>query len=112
MRKMKEKPFETKCRRYLDRNGAYQIKYWGCQYTVAGVPDVLVCLNGRYIGIEMKGDTGRPSDLQLIHIDRIRAAGGYAFVLYPSAFDRFKAFVQDVLDGNFPDHMTQEVIWK
>lgn len=109
---MKEKPFETKCRRYLDRQGAYQLKYWGCQYTVAGVPDVLVCLCGHYIAIEMKGDTGRPSDLQLVHIDRIRQAGGYAFVLYPSAFDRFKVFIQNIVDGKCPDHLTMDVIWK
>lgn len=109
---MKEKPYETKCRRYLDKHGAYQIKYWGCQYTTAGVPDVLCCLCGCFVGIEFKGDTGRPSDLQLIHIDRIRKAGGYAFVLYPSAFDRFKQFVADITDGKRPDPSTQDEIWK
>lgn len=64
----------------LDSMGAYRIKHHVSQFSTAGVPDILACLNGRFIGIEVKKDAAiEPSKLQAEHLRRIRAAGGVAF---------------------------------
>ena len=55
-----EKAFETKIKKLLDQYGAYHVKYFGCGMTQAGVPDLLVCLSGWFVAIEVK--------LSLIHI--------------------------------------------
>ena len=50
-------------------------------------------MNGYFVGIEVKAQNGKPSELQLYNIDNIREAGGFAMVLYPSGFEKFKKFV-------------------
>ncbi len=46
-----------------------------------GCPDVLGQLrDGRLLGVEVKSRTGRPSPEQSLFLERIRAAGGVAFV--------------------------------
>ncbi len=48
----------------------------------AGVADILVCLNGKYIEIEVKAAKGKQSGIQKAHQDVIEAAGGeYALIM-------------------------------
>lgn len=106
-----EKTFENKIKKFLEEEGAWFIKYWaGSQFTKSGIPDILACVNGYFVGIEVKGPNGKPSELQLHNIKKIRNANGFAMVLYPSAFDRFKRFIKDLKYENFNREM--EVIWK
>lgn len=108
-----EKNFENKIKAFLKEQGAWFIKYWaGGQFTKTGIPDILACINGYFVAIEVKGPHGKPSELQMYNIDKIREAGGYAFVLYPSAFDDFKTFVAE-LKNNTNGHVSSyEEIWK
>ena len=86
----REKIFENKLKKYLKSKGAWVLKYWGGSvYTQAGVPDLLVCYKGKFIGIEVKAETGHASELQLNTIEQIKKAGGIAFVLFPKDFDKF-----------------------
>lgn len=89
-----EKNFENKIKKFLEQQGAWFVKYWaGSQFTKSGVPDILACVNGYFVAIEVKAQNGRPSELQLYNIRKINEAGGFAFVLYPSGLDDFKEFV-------------------
>ena len=111
MKTAQEKTFENKIKKFLEAEGAWFIKYWaGSQFTKAGVPDILACVNGYFVGIEVKAQQGRPSELQLYNIEKIRNAGGFALVLYPSAFPKFKEFIKNLKEDNFTREM--EVIWK
>lgn len=101
-----EKNFENKVKKYLSDMGAWTVKYFANAYTRAGIPDVLVCYHGKFIGIEVKAQNGRPSELQLHEIRQIRRAGGQAFVLYPSAFEDFR----DWLENDMPFEPLE--IWK
>lgn len=86
----REKVFENKLKKYLKSKGAWVLKYWGGSvYTQAGVPDLLVCYKGKFIGIEVKAETGHASELQLKTIEQIKKAGGIAFVLFPKDYDKF-----------------------
>ena len=90
-----EKNFENKVKRYLKEQGCYFIKYWGgAAYTKSGVPDLLVCCNGHFVGIEVKAEKGKPSELQIYNLRQIDESGGYAILLYPKDFEKFKAFIE------------------
>lgn len=93
----REKNFENRVKQFLREQGCWYVKYWGGgQFTRAGVPDLLICCNGHFIGAEIKGPTGRPSEMQLYAIDQIRKAGGYADVLYPDEFHEFKKLITEL----------------
>lgn len=105
-----EKTFENKIKKFLESEGAYFVKFFANGFTKTGVPDILACVNGYFVGVEVKAQTGKPSELQLHNIDKIRKAGGFAFVLYPSAFPKFKDFVLRLKQDDFSRE--SEVIWK
>lgn len=89
-----EKNFENKVKKFLKDKGAWLLKYWGgAAYTKSGIPDLLVCLDGFFFGIEIKADKGEPSLLQLYNLRKIRDAGGYGILLYPQDFELFKMFI-------------------
>lgn len=93
---MKETPFKHKVENILKTHNAWYIKYWaGSKFTKEGIPDILACVNGTFYGIELKGDTGHPSLLQLIKLRKIRSAGGIGILLYPNDLDYFIKLIED-----------------
>lgn len=99
-----EKMFENKIKRYLKERGCYCVKYFGCNYSTSGTPDILACVNGYFLAIEVKAPEGKPSELQLVKIDEIRKAGGFAYVVYPSGWERLK----DIIDGLLIEQFNRE----
>lgn len=95
-----EKTFENKIKNFLDEQGAWYVKFFANRMTEKGIPDILACINGYFVGIEVKAQTGKPSKLQIYKCNKIRDSGGCAFVLYPSGFNRFKEFVR-ILNGDY-----------
>lgn len=79
---MNEKKIENQIKQYLDSIGAWHIKTHGNMFSKAGTPDIVACLNGRFVAIEVKQPGGRVSPLQMAHIKLINQAGGFAFVAY------------------------------
>lgn len=53
-------------------------KVWGNEYQMAGLPDLLGCIQGKYFGIETKlpESRGNVSEKQAFVRDKILAAGG------------------------------------
>lgn len=86
------------------------MKYFANSFTKVGIPDILACVNGYFVGIEIKAQKGKPSELQLYNVKKIREAGGFAMILYPSAFPIFKKFILDLKKDIFT--RDSEVIWK
>ena len=82
-------------KKHLKDNGAWVLKYWGgAKFTKSGIPDLLVCLNGCFLGIELKAPRGHPEELQLYHLNQIEKAGGFAILLYPKDFEQFKELIE------------------
>ena len=99
-----EKNFENLVKRFMKDNGSWFVKYWGGgEFTKAGVPDILACVGGMFVGIELKAPRGRPSELQLFNLKRIDRNGGYGILLYPKDFDRFKMLFLLLKQGNFDE---------
>ena len=104
-----EKTFENKIKKYLKDKGCYCIKFFANSFTKSGVPDLITCVNGYSLWIEVKAQNGTPSDLQLYNIEQIRKAGGFAYVVYPSGWEKLK----DIIDGLLIDKFEErEVILK
>lgn len=77
-----EKRVKTAIKSWLSAKGYYHFSPIGGPFAVHGVPDIIVCANGRFIGIECKapGKAANTTPNQDDHIARINAAGGISFV--------------------------------
>jgi len=49
---MKEQDYQKKIINYLEKNGAYVVKI--SVASKKGVPDIIACYRGRFLGIEVK----------------------------------------------------------
>lgn len=78
----------------MKEQNCWVLKTWSNGVQRSGVPDLLVCCNGYFLGVELKAENGTPSDLQLWNIDKIREAGGVAIVLYPNQFQEFQWLIE------------------
>ena len=94
-----EKNFENRVKKFLESEGCWYVKYFANAYTKSGIPDLLVCCNGHFIGVELKGPKGKPSELQLWNIEKIIQAGGIGLVLYPKDFEEFKLLIRKLKEG-------------
>lgn len=93
-----EKNFENKIKKFLESKGCYFVKQFGCAFTKAGVPDLLCCVNGKFVAIEVKAENGATSYLQDHNIAKIKESGGVAIVVKPSDFDKLKKLIESLLD--------------
>ena len=65
----------------LKQMKAYIVKPMGVGYGNSGVPELIVCVRGRFIGIECKAKGGKTTALQLHNLNSIDMAGGVALVI-------------------------------
>lgn len=71
----------------LEKAGAYHFYPATHGYGRSGVPDIVACLKGQFIGIECKAGRGTTTALQERELSRIREAGGVALVIHEGNFD-------------------------
>lgn len=74
-------------------------KFWAGPYSKAGIPDIICCVNGKFVGIEVKADDGHASELQKLNIDRIEKANGIGLIIYPKDFEMLKSLIKAVIEG-------------
>lgn len=99
-----EKQFENRVKKFLKERGCWVLKYWaGGGFTRSGVPDLLVCCDGFFIAVELKASRGKPSELQLRELHRIRDSGGIAVLLYPRDMNVFMQMILAIQN----DHMSE-----
>lgn len=58
----------------------YTVKQHGSIYAQAGVPDLLLCVSGRFVGCELKAGRNKATAIQEVNLKAIRDAGGVAGV--------------------------------
>ena len=77
---MLERDIVTAIKKYLALLGS-DVFFWkehGSVYGTNGVPDIICCYKGRFLGLECKLPGGRPTKLQKRAIEKINRAGGVA----------------------------------
>ena len=93
----KEKLFENKIKKFLSEHNCYYVKYFANRNTRSGVPDILACVNGHFVAIEVKAEDGKPTELQKWNVDKIRECGGVAMIVYPSDWEHFVSVIGGLL---------------
>ena len=88
-----EKNFENKIKQYLKDHNCYFVKYFANRMTKTGVPDILACVNGCFVGIEVKSSQGKPSELQIYNVKKIIESGGFAVIVSPEQFGELKDLI-------------------
>lgn len=81
MAKTPEKKVKDKVVALLKERGAYYFYPVTSGFGTSGVPDIVACYRGAFIGIECKAGGNKPTTLQQKNLDRIAATGGYALVV-------------------------------
>lgn len=80
----------------LKKHGVYYFFPMTGGYGKSGVPDIVGCLDGRFIAIECKANEGNPTALQERELERINDAGGVAIVVRDTDVDLLDKFLQDI----------------
>lgn len=91
---MTESSFVVKIKRYLKERGAYCEKIWGGGFQSAGIPDIIGCYRGYFIGLEAKVGNNQASEIQKVKIKQIIKAGGFAKVVW--TLDEVKDFLDEI----------------
>lgn len=93
-----EKQFENKVKKYLTEKGCYWVKHFGCAFSRAGVPDLLCCVNGKFVALECKSEKGKLSELQKYEIKKISNSGGFAYCVSPNNWEEIKKEIDKILN--------------
>lgn len=93
----REKIFENEIKKFLQSlPNCWYFKVFGGGFQKAGIPDILACVNGVFVAIEVKAENGTPSALQKRNIRLINEAGGIGYILYPCDFEKFKTEIRRI----------------
>lgn len=76
-----ESKVKTSVTKILKKLGIYYFYPVTGGYGSSGVPDIICCYNGLFIGIECKAGTNKPTPLQEAQMQKIRQAGGHTIVI-------------------------------
>jgi Holliday junction resolvase len=86
-----EKIFENEIKKYLlSLPNTWFYKNWSGPYSKSGIPDIIACVNGHFVAIEVKGPSGHASELQKRNVRFIQESKGYACIVYPKDFEKLK----------------------
>lgn len=106
MAKKQETVFKEKCQKDLK---ALSLKYQNTLYftkiqqvALRGTPDLLLCVAGLFIAIELKkSEREKPDPLQNRELQKIKAARGYTFVACPENWQGVLNILERLLKGSF-----------
>ena len=95
-----EKNFENKIKKELKRRGAWFVKFFANAYTPAGIPDILCCIAGRFVAIEVKGGSSYGlTELQKYNLEKLAENGALALCVYPTGWDELLTLLDNAKYG-------------
>ena len=89
-----EKKLQDKAIRYLKGRGIYYLNLYGDGRSGKGKPDIIACINGRFVAFELKVGLNDMQDDQKIHKLRIERSGGLHYS--PYSLEEFIKIVEDL----------------
>jgi hypothetical protein len=99
-----ESKVKTRVKEILKRHGAYAFMPPMNGYGRSGVPDIVSCINGKFVAIECKADGNKPTKLQLKTLREIAGAKGYAFVVDASSVGVFSMSLHGIMENKFDNN--------
>ena len=91
MAKTPERRVKDRVVAVLKERGAYYFYPVTSGFGASGVPDIVACYEGVFIGIECKAGSNKPTKLQERNLKQISDAGGYALVINEKNVDMVSA---------------------
>ncbi len=88
-----EKKVKEKVKKVLKKLNCYYCMPSTGGYGASGVPDIIACYKGKFIGIECKANGNKPTALQQKHLVDISHAKGQALVIDESNIDMLECFI-------------------
>jgi hypothetical protein len=92
-----EKKVKQRVVAQLKELGAYYFYPVSGGFATSGVPDIVCCYQGRFIGIECKAGKGKTTALQDKNLKEISEAGGLAMVVNEENVEQITAVLTDLL---------------
>ena len=89
-----EQAIQTSIIRYIKSIGGLPIKQNQIGiYAQAGVPDIVACIKGRFVAIEVKRPGKKPEPIQEAFLESINKKGGIAF--WSDNLDKVKSIIKE-----------------
>jgi len=88
---MLESKIEKDIKKYLLSLGGYVIKG---DTNIIGTPDIICCINGKFLAIEVKQPNKSPRINQISNLTNIRKAGGVSF--YSDSLEHTKSTLKQL----------------
>lgn len=90
-----ETRFKQKVQKILDLiPGLWHVKIQ--QKALRGIPDMILCINGKFIALELKVGKNKSDPLQEYTMRAITLAGGYAWEVTPKNLEKTIAQIQNI----------------
>lgn len=94
MKNSVEQAIQTSIIRYIKSIGGLPIKQNQIGiYAQAGVPDIIACIKGRFVAIEVKRPGKKPEPIQEAFLESITKKGGLAF--WADNLDKVKSIIKE-----------------
>lgn len=87
---------KARVRAKLKEIGSYWFTPATGGYGKSGVPDIVACINGKFVGIECKAGDNKPTILQEKNLAEIRANGGIALVIHENNLDELDYYFKSL----------------
>lgn len=91
-----EKKLQDKCISYLKSKGIYFINKFGDGRSGKGCPDLITCINGKFVAFELKSGVNDMQADQIIHKKRIIKSGGLHYS--PYTLEEFTRIVEGLYE--------------
>ena len=87
---------KKRVKKILDDIGAYHFSPMTAGYGRSGVPDIIACVKGKFIGIECKAGKNEPTLLQKHNMKLINQSGGLSIVVNESNIEALLTLVKEI----------------
>lgn len=94
-----ESKVKAKCVDIIKKHGAYYFFPAQNGYGRAGIPDIIVCFKGLFLGVECKAGFNKPTALQEREMTEIHKAGGSAMVVREDTTDMLNNWFMENANG-------------
>lgn len=95
--KVSEKWVKAQVVKRLKELNAYYFYPVASGYMRTGVPDIVVCFKGRFIGIECKAGNNKPTEIQNRNLSAINKSGGIAIVVNENNLKELKDLLDSII---------------
>ena len=88
-----EAKVKARVKKVLDTHEIYHFSPATGGYGRAGVPDIICCFDGLFVGLEIKSGSNKPTALQEREMQRICEAGGNAYLINEEEVDKLDEWI-------------------